>query len=563
MQQHSPSIPLPSLPSLPSLSPQPPLSPLSPTAYPDTFARDSLPPPGEWPVFRFDLPELRYPDRLNSAAELLDRAVADGAGGRPCLTDASGTTWSYAETLDLAARIGTVLVRDMGLVPGNRVLLRGPNSPWLAACWLAVLRVGGIAVSTVPMLRAGELADLAERARIRLSLCEEGYADELTAAGTGRPVLTYRADDGGELGRRAAGAAWAPAARTAADDVALIAFTSGTSGEPKATAHFHRDVLAIADTFARHVLHPRPDDVFAGSPPLAFTFGLGGLLIFPLRARARAVLLQEAGPRALFGAVRRLGVTVLFTAPTAYRAVLPEIGSYDLGGLRLCVSAGEALGERTWRDFRDATGLEIIDGIGSTEMLHVFIAAAGDDIRPGSTGRAVPGYRARIVDDTGRELPDGVPGRLAVQGPTGCRYLADPRQRRQVQDGWNLTGDVYVRDADGYFWYQARADDMIVSAGYNIAAPEVEQALLRHPAVAECGVAGAPDAERGTVVKAFVLPAPGVRPSPELARELQDFTKRQIAPYKYPRQIEFVAELPYSTTGKLRRVALRQAGAPA
>ncbi|MET9499811.1 AMP-binding protein [Streptomyces sp. NPDC006552] len=556
-------------PPSPPLSPSPPApaadaagAPLSASAYRDTFARDSLPPAAEWPAFRFDLPEVRYPRRLNCAAELLDAAVADGAGERPCLTDAAGATWSYAQTLDLVARIGTVLVRDLGLVPGNRVLLRGPNSPWLAACWLAVLRVGGIAVSTVPMLRAGELGDLARRARIRFSLCDERYADALTAAATGRPVLTYRPGDGGELGRRAEGADPAPVLRTAADDVALIAFTSGTSGEPKATAHFHRDVLAIADTFSRQVLRPRPDDVFAGSPPLAFTFGLGGLVVFPLRARARAVLLEDAGPRALFAAVRPLGVSVLFTAPTAYRAVLPELGRYDLAGLRLCVSAGEALGERTWRDFHAATGLRIVDGLGSTEMLHVFIAAAGHDIRPGSTGRVVPGFRARIVDDDGRDVPDGVPGRLAVQGPTGCRYLADPRQRRQVRDGWNLTGDVYVRDGDGYFWYQARADDMIVSAGYNIAAPEVEQALLRHPAVAECGVVGAPDPARGTVVKAFVRTAPGACPGPALARELQDFAKREIAPYKYPRQIEFVTELPYSSTGKLRRAALRT-GAPA
>ncbi|GAB2585291.1 aminobenozate:CoA ligase AmbL [Streptomyces capparidis] len=537
---------------------------LSPSGHLDTFARDHLPPPAQWPVFLEDLPELRYPARLNCAEELLDGTVRRLGGHRPCLYDAAGRMWTYAELADRVERIARVLVEDLGVVPGNRVLLRGPNEPWLAACWLAAVRAGAVVVTTMPLLRAGELRTIARKARVDLALCADGYTDELLrAAVPGLRVVRYGADS--ELARLAEEAKGGlPAAATAADDVALIAFTSGTSGEPKATMHFHRDVLAIADTFSAHVVRPRPDDLFTGSPPLAFTFGLGGLLVFPLRAGAAALLLERATPRELFTAVGTHRATVLFTAPTAYRAALREIDRYDLSSLRRCVSAGEALPADTWRAFHEATGHRVIDGIGSTEMLHVFISAADDDIRPGATGRPVPGFRARVVDGAGREVPDGVPGRLAVQGPTGCRYLADDRQRAYVQGGWNITGDTYVRDAEGYFWYQARSDDMIVTSGYNVAAPEVEQAVLRHPAVADCAVIGVPDPERGSVVKAVVVPAEGHMPgcapaAEELAASIQARVKADIAPYKYPRLVEFVTELPLSSTGKLRRGVLREA----
>ncbi|MBL1103928.1 AMP-binding protein [Streptomyces sp. 5-8] len=538
------------------------MQPLAPSAHLDTFPRDSLPPRQEWPELVFDLPELRYPRRLNCAEELLDATIARFGAQRPALRAGSGQVWSYGLLREHVDRIARVLTEDHGLVPGNRVLLRGPNSPWLAACWLAVLKAGGVAVTTMALLRATELRDIAAKARIGLALCHRGYTDELERAGPpGLRVMEY-GDAGSELNRRAESkAAEFAAVPTAADDVALIAFTSGTSGRPKATMHFHRDVLAIADTFSARVLRPRPDDLFGGSPPLAFTFGLGGLLVFPLRAGASALLLEKATPEELFTAVGRHGVTVLFTAPTAYRTALPRIDTYDLRSLRRCVSAGEALPADTWHAFERATGHRIIEGIGSTEMLHVFISAADDDIRPGWTGRPVPGFRARVVDEKGAVLPDGVPGRLAVQGPTGCRYLSDDRQRAQVQHGWNITGDIYVRDADGYFRYQARADDVIVTAGYNIAAPEVEQAVLRHPAVLDCGVVGVPDAERGSVVKSFVVPAPGVEPSKQLARDIQEFVKSEIAPYKYPRLVEFVAALPVGATGKLQRHVLR-AGVP-
>ena len=543
---------------------------LSPSAHADTFCRDHLPPPGQWPELEFTLPELRYPDRLNCAGELLKAGRAAPGADRPCLL-APGTSWSYGETAARAARIARVLTEDLGLVPGNRVLLRGPNAPWLAACWLGVVLAGGVAVTTMTMLRAGELATICEIGQVRLALCDHRFTADLTAAAVPGLRITVYGDPGDPAGLDALAAAkpgsFAPVP-TAADDVAMIAFTSGTTGRPKATMHFHRDLLAIADTFSARVLKPLPGDLFTGTPPLAFTFGLGGLLIFPLRAGAATLLLERATPAELAGQIAAHGVTVCFTAPTGYRAMIAAGMGDQLRGLRRPVSAGEHLPASTWQAFLDATGTAIIDGIGSTELLHIFIAAADDDIRAGSTGRPVPGYRAVILDAAGRELPDGTPGRLAVRGPTGCRYLADDRQRAYVQHGWNITGDTYVRDADGYFWFQARSDDIIVSAGYNIAGPEIEEVLLAHPAVAECGVVAMPDDARGQVVAAFVVlagdgsgPAGAGPAGPELARELQDFVKQRIAPYKYPRAVEFVAELPRTSTGKLQRYKLRQLAA--
>jgi 2-aminobenzoate-CoA ligase len=533
---------------------------LSPSAHTDTFCRDNLPPQEEWPEFRYDLPGLDYPERLNCAVELLD-AVADRLGGeRPCLLAPDGTAWSYADLLRHANQVAHTLVSDLGVVPGNRVLLRGPNNPWLVACWMGVLKAGAVAVTTMPLLRSRELTTIARMAHVDLSLCDHRFVADLEAAAIpGMQVVTYGGDDPDDLTRTAASK---PAefdnVATAADDVALLAFTSGTTGQPKATMHFHRDVLATADTFSAHVLKPLPDDVFTGTPPLAFTFGLGGLVIFPLRAGASTLLIEKASPVELAALIDEHDVTVCFTAPTAYRAMMSSGNGAVLRKLRRAVSAGEHLPESTWRAIHDETGLELIDGIGSTEMLHIFIGAADDDIRPGSTGRAVPGYVAAVVDDDGNPVPDGEIGRLAVKGPTGCRYLADPRQQVYVQHGWNITGDTFVRDSDGYFWYQARSDDMIVSGGYNIAGPEVEEALLAHGDVVECGVVGVPDAARGQLVKAYVVLAPGVTATPELARTLQDFVKTQIAPYKYPREIEFVDELPRTNTGKLQRFRLRE-----
>ena len=537
---------------------------LSPSAYADTFCRDNLPPPDQWPELEFTLPELRYPERLNAADELLNPTLAAGGADRPCLIS-PGETWSYSEVAARSARIARVLTEDLGLIPGNRVLLRGANSPWLAACWLGVVRAGGVAVATMPMLRAAELATIGQTAQVRLALCDHTLTAELAAAALpGLRMVTFGGPADDDLTARSAGKdSEFDSVLTAADDVAMIAFTSGTTGKPKAAMHFHRDLLAAADTFSAHVLKPRPDDLFAGTPPLAFTFGLGALLLFPLRAGAATLLLEKATPAELADYIADHGVTVLSTAPTAYRAMLAAGKADQLRGLRRPVSAGEHLPESTWRAFYDATGVKIIDGIGSTEMLHIFVAAADDDIRPGSTGIAVPGYRAAVVNSAGQPVPDGEPGRLAVKGPTGCRYLNDERQGSYVQGGWNLTGDTYVRDSDGYFWYQARSDDMIISGGYNIAGPEIEEVLLSHPDVAECGVVGIPDEARGQIVKAFVILREGAEGGDAKARELQDLVKQKIAPYKYPRAIEFVAALPRTNTGKLQRFLLRSQDAPA
>jgi 2-aminobenzoate-CoA ligase len=544
---------------------------LTPSAHADTFCRDHLPPQEQWPDLEFTLPELAYPDRLNCASALLHDTIGAFGPDRPCLLpqDPAEPTWSYGDLVARASQIAHVLTDDLDLVPGNRVLLRGPNNPWLVACWFGVLMAGGVVVATMPLLRSGELTTICEIAQVRLALCDDRFTDELIAAGVpGMRMVRFHATgptapgSGGGLSELNELAARKPrdfpAVKTAADDVALIAFTSGTTGRPKAAMHFHRDVLAVADTFSKYVLRPNPDDIFTGTPPLAFTFGLGAILIFPIRAGAATVLIERATPAELADHIAARGVTVVSTAPTAYRAMLAAGKADSLRGLRRPVSAGETLPASVWHAFHDATGVKIIDGIGSTELLHIFISAADEAIRPGATGLAVPGYRALVLGADGQPVPDGQPGRLAVKGPTGCRYLADERQRSYVSGGWNFTGDTYIRDADGYFWYQARSDDMIVSSGYNIAGPEVEEVLLSHPRVAECGVVGLPDESRGQLVTAFVVLTEGPPGSPELAAELQDLVKQKIAPYKYPRAVEFLPSLPRTNTGKLQRFRLRE-----
>lgn len=532
------------------------------SAHVDTFAARNLPPPELQPQFLFDAPELQFPEQLNCATELLDRWVERGQGDRLCVQGA-GLRWTYADLQAQANRIARALVEDLGLVPGNRVLLRGANSPMLAACWFAVVKAGGIAVGSMPLLRAKELTQIVTKAEISHALCDARLAEELAlarpACPTLRQVLHFNTGDADELDARAA--AKPPAfenVKTAKDDTCLIAFTSGTTGQPKGTMHFHRDVMAACACWPRHVLRPTADDVFIGSPPLAFTFGLGGLLLFPLSVGASTVLLEKASPDALPAAIAQYRATICFTAPTSYRAMAGQLAGHDLSSLKKCVSAGEALPAATRKLWKDASGIEMIDGIGSTELLHIFISHDEAHAKPGATGTAVPGYVACILDDEGRPLPRGQVGRLAVKGPTGCRYLADERQRNYVQGGWNLTGDAYLLDDEGCFVYQARTDDMIISGGYNIAGPEVESTLLLHPKVAECGVVGVADAERGQIVKAFVVPKAGVEPGEALVRELQDFVKQTIAPYKYPRAIEFRTALPRTETGKLQRFKLRQ-----
>ena len=536
---------------------------MTPTAHLDTFARDHLPPRDTWPEFIFERPELQYPDRLNCATELLDRALDRGWGPRTAIRAPGGLHWTYAELNAIANRIARVLVEDLGFVAGNRVLLRAPNNPMHAACWFAVMKAGGIAVGTMPLLRARELAELIERAKISHALCDVRLAVELDAARARCPMLTAvalfdsEAADGLDA-RLASKPSSFTNVDTAADDVALIAFTSGTTGKPKGTMHFHRDLVAICACWPPSTLRASPDDLFTGSPPLAFTFGLGGLLLFPLSIGAATLLIEKAPPEVLLPAIAEHRASVLFTAPTSYRVMAAQAKQHDLSSLSKCVSAGEALPAATRKLWKEVTGIEMIDGIGSTEMLHIFISHDEAHARPGATGTPTPGYRACVMDDAGNPLPPGKVGKLAVKGPTGCRYLADERQEIYVKGGWNYTGDAYLVDADGYFVYQSRTDDMIVSAGYNIAGPEVEDVLLLHPSVAECGVIGSPDDERGQIVKAFVVLKPGCAADAAMTRELQEYVKRTIAPYKYPRAVEFVPSLPHTETGKLQRFRLRQ-----
>ncbi len=535
----------------------------APSAHVDAFAREHLPPQEMWPVMKaIGIPDLNYPASLNAAAELLDRHVESGSGACPCLrTD--NDVWSYHRLLQCSNRIANLLV-SRGLVPGERVLLRDANSPMLAACWFAVIKAGAIAVTTMSQIRAQELVAIANKARIKYALCEQGLAEELVKAQSLAPalkeIILYENLNGAQLPSLLDDcSAEFVNVETSRDDIALIAFSSGTTGEPKATVHFHRDLLAVCDTFSKYVLKPSAQDIFCGSPPLAFTFGLGGLLLFPMRVGASTLLLPKVAGESLLRAIERHRCTICFTAPTLYRSMLELAPRFDMASLKKCVSAGERLPLAVFEAWRIATGLQIIDGIGSTEMLHIFISAAANEIRPGATGKPVPGYEAMVVDESGHPVPANVSGRLSVRGPTGCRYLNAPdSQSMYVKDGWNITGDFYRVDDDGYFWYEGRTDDLIVSAGYKISPIEIEAALMGHPKVAECAVIGTPSEERGEIVKAFIILSDGTAANDLLRRELQDYVKSQIAPYKYPRAIEFVTELPHSSTGKLQRSRLRE-----
>jgi 2-aminobenzoate-CoA ligase len=534
------------------------------SAQVDRFVHDRLPPRSQWPALHYDLPELQLPPQVNLVAELLDRAGEKGWGDRPMLASPRRTL-SYEQARQQVDRTCRLLVEDLGLVPGHRVLLRGGNSIGMALAWLAVVKAGGIAVATMPLLRARELGDIIDKAQPKLALCDAKLCEELELARAGRPVLRtvvrFNAPDAPDSleARAAPKSDDFTACPTAADDIALLAFTSGTTGKPKAAVHSHRDVLAACEAWPRHVLKATPQDVVMGSPPLAFTFGLGGLLLFPMWAGA-SVYFPDGPytPESMVRTIRDVGATICYTAPTFYRQAAPYARELGIGKLRTCVSAGEGLPDATRQLWKDATGIEMLDGIGATEMFHIFISSAGADVRRGAVGKVVPGYTAKVVDENDREVPRGTVGRLAVVGPTGCRYLDEPRQANYVRDGWNYPGDAFLQDDDGYFFYQARADDMIITAGYNVGGPEVEDALLKHPAVAECGVIGKPDEERGMIVKAFCVLKPGHEAGVETVRSLQDHVKATIAPFKYPREIEFVASLPRTETGKLQRFKLRQ-----
>jgi 2-aminobenzoate-CoA ligase len=535
---------------------------LGPSAHVDTFARDNLPPPHKWPLI--SLAGYDYPDALNAGAELTDRMVERGFGDRTALIG-NGRRRTYKELTDWTNRIARALAEDFGVRPGNRVLIRAPNNPALAACWLAATKAGAVVVNTMPLLRAGELTKIVDKAEISLALCDTRLMDEMAAcAKTSRFLKQVVGFDGtanhdAELDRIALNKdATFSAVKTGRDDVALLGFTSGTTGEPKATMHLHRDLLIIADGYAREVLGVTPDDVFVGSPPLAFTFGLGGLAIFPLRFGATAALLESASPANMIEIIETYKATISFTAPTAYRAMLAAMQQgANLSSLRAAVSSGETLPAPVFREWMAKTGKPILEGIGSTEMLHIFISNRFGDAAPATTGRPVTGYEARIVDDDMQEKPRGEVGRLAVRGPTGCRYLADRRQDDYVRDGWNLTGDAFAQDENGYFHFAARKDDMIISGGYNIAGPEVEAALLSHPDVRECAVIGAPDEDRGQIVQAHIVLKDGVAPDAETIKRLQDFVKSTIAPYKYPRSVKFIDALPKTESGKVQRFRLR------
>ena len=536
---------------------------LGPTAHTDSFTRDKLPPLNEWPEINLD--GFDYPEYLNAGVELTDKMVEQGFGDNTALIG-NGRQRTYKELADWTNRIAHALVEDYGIKPGNRVLIRSANNPAMVACWLAATKAGAVVVNTMPMLRAGELGQIVDKGEIEFALCDTRLMDELVACAKDSKFLKKvigfdgTANHDAELDRIAlTKSVKFEAVKTGRDDVALLGFTSGTTGSPKATMHFHRDLLIIADGYAKEVLNVTPDDVFVGSPPLAFTFGLGGLAIFPLRFGATATLLEKASPPNMIEIIETYKATVCFTAPTAYRVMLSAMeDGADLSSLRAAVSAGETLPAPVYEAWMAKTGKPMLDGIGATEMLHIFISNRFGDSHPACTGRPVGGYEAKIVDHDMNEVPVGTVGRLAVRGPTGCRYLDDVRQAVYVRDGWNLTGDAFFVDENGYYHFAARNDDMIVSSGYNIAGPEVEAALLSHEAVAECAVIGAPDEDRGTIVQAHIVLADGFHPTPEMAKQLQDHVKATIAPFKYPRSVVFIETLPKTATGKIQRFRLKQ-----
>lgn len=536
---------------------------LGPSAHIDTFTRDHLPPPDQQPDFLLD--GFEYPDHVNVGHELTDAMVEAGFGDHTALIG-NGRRRTYKELTDWTNRLAHALIDDYGVVTGNRILIRSGNNPAFVACWIAAMKVGAVPVNTMPLLRAGELTKIVDKAEITHALCDNRLLDELTTCATDSASLAHvvtfdgTANHDGELDRAALEKPVIfESVMTGRDDVALLAFTSGSTGEPKATMHFHRDLLIIADGYAADVLSVTPDDVFVGSPPLAFTFGLGGLAIFPLRFGATATLLEDASPPNLIEIIERYGATVCLTAPTAYNVMLAAMDNgADLSSLRAAVSAGETLPKPVYDAWLEQTGKPMLDGIGATEMLHIFVSNRFDDHQPACTGKPVRGYEARVVDDVMQDVPVGEVGRLAVRGPTGCRYLADDRQVAYVRDGWNITGDSFVQDSDGYLHFAARNDDMIVSAGYNIAGPEVEAALMAHDAVLECAVIGAPDADRGNIVQAHVVLHEGIAGNDDLAIALQDHVKATIAPYKYPRSLVFVDALPKTETGKIQRFRLRE-----
>jgi 2-aminobenzoate-CoA ligase len=537
---------------------------LGPTSHTDHFTRNNLPPAEDWPEMPME--KFQYPEWLNAAVELTDVMVNRGFGDNTALIG-NGRRRTYKELTDWTNRIAHALIENYGVEPGNRILIRSANNPAMVACWLAATKVGAVVVNTMPMLRAGELAQIIDKAEISFALCDTRLMEDMVACAKESRFLKHvvgfdgTANHDAELDRIALNKSvrFEPV-KTGRDDVALLGFTSGTTGEPKATMHFHRDLLMIADAYAKEVLDVQPDDIFVGSPPLAFTFGLGGLAIFPLRFGAAAALLEQATPTKMVEIIETYKATISFTAPTAYRTMLQAMNEgADLSSLRVAVSAGETLPAPIYEAWMAKTGKPLLDGIGSTEMLHIFISNRLDDSGPGRTGKPVSGYEAIIVDDDMRELPRGETGKLAVRGPTGCRYMADERQKTYVRDAWNLTGDTFIQDEHGYFHFAARSDDMIISAGYNIAGPEVEAALLLHPDVSECAVIGASDEARGQIVQAHIMLCAGVAADELTVKRLQDHVKQVIAPYKYPRSIKFVEALPKTATGKIQRFQLRKA----
>ncbi len=532
-------------------------------------------PPRElWPRFGLDFPEAReWPAKLNIAEVLVDDNLK--RGDKPAILYEDRQI-KYRELQLMINKFGNAL-KVLDVKPYDRVMLRLPNIPEFIVSSLAVQKLGAVSVPTFTLLKAKELSYIASDCEAKVLITTPSLLEDVEKAkgelktirhivlADAKPseveapyiAFDYLMDDFKE-------ATGLEPVRVDQDEVTLLLYTSGTTGPPKGCIHTHRHYLAVADCYAKNVLQAREDDVWGGPPTMAFAYGHTGLICNPLRHGATTSLVGSGRfePASMFQLIEKHGISVFYGVPTAYRTMVAlkhERGKYDFSSLRVCVTAGEPCPPSLYYTIKEFFGCEVLEHMGCTELFNGFISTRFGQVKPGSMGLAVPGYDVRILGDDGNEVKTGEVGHLAVAGPIGIRYWKLPeKQAESVRNGWNHTGDMAYKDEEGFFWFASRSDDIIKTAAYRVSPHEVEEALIKHGAVAEAGVIGVPDLERGQIIKAFIVLKPDHKPSSRLEEELRVFVKDQIAPYKAPKEVEFVKELPKTETGKIRRAELKR-----